>query len=44
LLEVSDEIGCVLDSYRQPQEVGRRGRSGTFDGGAVFDEALDATE
>ena len=44
LLEVSDQIGCVLYTYRQPQEVGRRGRARTFDRGAVLDEAFDASE
>jgi hypothetical protein len=44
LLEVSDQIIRVLDSYRQPQEVGRRRGPGTLDRGAVLDEALDASE
>ena len=44
LLEIGDQVAGVLDAHRQAQHIGRRGRAGAFDAGAVLDQALDAAE
>src|SRR5215831_4444367 len=44
LLEVSDQIGGVLYADRETQKITWRGRSRTFDRGAVLDEALNASK
>src|SRR5207253_4932743 len=44
LLEIADQLVGALQPDRQPQQVGRAGGAGTFDAGAVLDQALDSAE
>src|SRR5260370_3280204 len=43
-IEVAPQVFDVLDSRRKAQEVGRAGRVGSLDRGAVLDQPLDAAE
>ena len=44
LVEIGIEVVDILDAGRETQQVGRAGRAGAFDRGAVLDQALDAAE
>ena len=44
MLQVSNEIRRVFEPDGEPQKVGRTGACRSFDAGAVFNQAFDATE
>src|SRR5262245_253281 len=44
LPEILDQVVCVLEADREPQEILRRARAGTLDRRAVLDQALRAAE
>src|SRR5262249_17124358 len=44
LLEILDQVVCVLEADRQPQELLLRARAGALDRRAVVDQALRAAE
>src|SRR5689334_18313951 len=44
LLQVRDQVARVFEADGQAQQIGRRLRSGSFDGGAMLDEAVRAAE
>ena len=44
VVEIIEQIVRILDADREAQEVGRRGRAGPLDRGAMLDQALDTAE